>query len=221
MSPDAVHPARHRYGEVLFLSVVVLVFVIATPETTWSRAITLALQTATLLVVAATSHARAEVRRFRALAVSALGILLVAGAISDVLPVVHVLAGSAVLSALTPAALVGGLVRLLRERGVTAQAVAGALAIYVMIGLLFGSVAGVLARAIPGPFFAQGTDGTVSDRVYFSFETMTTTGFGDFTPGQPSGRALAVVAMLTGQIYLVTVIGILVGILASRPRSSS
>jgi hypothetical protein len=45
---------------------------------------------------------------------------------------------------------------------------------------------------------------------------MTTTGYGDLTPGQRGGRAVAVLEMLTGQIYLVTVISLLVGNLRRR-----
>jgi hypothetical protein len=66
--------------------------------------------------------------------------------------------------------------------------------------------------------FAEGGDGTQADRVYFSFTVLTTTGFGDFTAAQPVGRGLAVVEMLGGQLYLVTVIGILVGGLVTRRR---
>jgi Ion channel len=40
---------------------------------------------------------------------------------------------------------------------------------------------------------------------------LTTTGFGDFTAAHSGGRALAVLEMLVGQIYLVTVISILIG----------
>ena len=59
--------------------------------------------------------------------------------------------------------------------------------------------------------FASGTDGTQNARVYFSFTTLTTTGFGDYTAANRGGRALAVLEMLLGQLYLVTVIGLLVG----------
>ena len=67
-----------------------------------------------------------------------------------------------------------------------------------------------------GAYFTQGTDGSWGDRVYFSFTVLTTTGFGDFTAETSLGHALAVVEMLLGQIYLVTIIGILVGNLARR-----
>jgi len=80
-----------------------------------------------------------------------------------------------------------------------------------VIGLTFAWVIGLVARLGPTPYFADGTDGTESTRVYFSFTVMTTTGFGDLTAENPLGRALAVLEMLVGQLYLVTVIGVLVG----------
>ena len=54
--------------------------------------------------------------------------------------------------------------------------------------------------------------------MYFSFTVLTTTGFGDYTAATSVGRALAVVEMLLGQLYLVTIIGVLVGNLAGRRR---
>ena len=56
----------------------------------------------------------------------------------------------------------------------------------------------------------------LKDATYFSIVTWTTLGFGDFTPAQRFGHALAVLEMLTGQLYLVTVIGIVVGNFAGR-----
>jgi hypothetical protein len=104
----------------------------------------------------------------------------------------------------------------LGDSGATVQAVAGALSIYLLIGLMFAWVIGFVAHVDAAPYFAGGTDGTKGERVYYSLAVTTTTGFGDFTAAQPLGRALAVVEMLVGQLYLVTVIGILVGSLAQR-----
>ena len=58
--------------------------------------------------------------------------------------------------------------------------------------------------------------GDESARVYFSFTVLTTTGFGDLTAATPAGRALAVVEMLVGQLYLVTVIGVVMGSFGRR-----
>jgi len=68
-----------------------------------------------------------------------------------------------------------------------------------------------------GPFFAQGTDGTMAERVYFSYATLATLGYGDFTPADTTGQMLAVSEALLGQIYLVTVVALVIGRL--RPRN--
>jgi hypothetical protein len=102
---------------------------------------------------------------------------------------------------------------------VTLQAGAGALSIYLLVGLAFALVINLVARGGP-TYFVQGPHEALSEQVYFSFTTMTTTGYGDFTPATNVGHALAVLEMLLGQIYLVTVIGLMVGNLTRRPRTS-
>ena len=117
-----------------------------------------------------------------------------------------------------PVVIVRGVLRLLRERGVTVQAVAGALAIYLSIGLVFAWIISFITVVDSTPYFAQHTNGTAGDRVYFSFTVLTTTGFGDFSAATPAGHALAVIEMLTGQLYLVTVIGLLIGSFVERRK---
>ena len=121
-----------------------------------------------------------------------------------------------VVTAGIPVALVRGLLRLLRSEGVTFNAVAGSLAIYLSIGLIFAWIIGFVGEVSSTPYFAQRGPVTQGDKVYFSFTALTTTGFGDFTPATPVGHALAVIEMLTGQLYLVTVIGLLIGNFAAR-----
>jgi hypothetical protein len=126
---------------------------------------------------------------------------------------------AAIVTAAIPVAMVRGLLRLLVERGVTVEAVAGAVAIYLMLGLIFAWVIAIVAQVGGGTqYFAQHTNGSEGDKVYFSFSVLTTTGFGDFTPATSVGHAIAVIEMLTGQLFLVTVIGLLVGNFASRRR---
>jgi hypothetical protein len=113
--------------------------------------------------------------------------------------------------------LVRGVAGLIRDQGVSLQAVAGALAIFLLVGLTFSLAIDLLVRVTPGHhYFAQGAGGTQSEETYFSFTTLTTTGYGDLTPRTRVGHALAVLEMLIGQIYLVTVIGLLVGNLNRR-----
>lgn len=223
-SPGQERPVRreggYRYGAVLMLTLTVVLVVIGAPNADWSRALALGLEFAALLVVIVSSRDRAAVRKARALVVSAIAAATVIGVAAGVVPSVVTFVLAAIVSMLIPLTLGGGLLRLMRAKGVTLQVVAGALAIYLLIGLVFASAIGVMTYLTSSAFFAQGTNGTPGDRVYYSFTVMTTTGFGDFTAGQPVGRALAVLEMLIGQLYLVTVIGILVGSLSGRRRSS-
>jgi Ion channel len=116
-------------------------------------------------------------------------------------------------------ALVYGVARLVTERGVTLRAVLGALTIYLYMGLRFAWAVAFVSAVDSTPYFAQPDVGH-GDRVYFSFTVMTTTGFGDYTAATSVGHALAVLEMLLGQLYLVTVIGVLVGGLVGRRRGA-
>ena len=211
------HPPRFRYVAVLVLALAVVVFVIATPTTDWSRAVAIALEGLALVVTVATSRERSSVRHRRAAVVGMtmiIGVIIVA---LGVAPKWFTDLFAAIVTAAVPFALVRGLLRLMVERGVTVEAVAGAVAIYLTLGLVFAWVIAFVAQVGGSTqYFAQHTNGSGGDKVYFSFTVLTTTGFGDFTPATSVGHALAVIEMLTGQLYLVTVIGLLVGNFAAR-----
>jgi Ion channel len=96
------------------------------------------------------------------------------------------------------------------QNEVNSRSVAGAICVYMLFGLLFMFAYGVLATLGHGPFFAQGTDGTRPIRLYFSYVTLATLGYGDYTPAGNLGHALAVLEALIGQLYLVTVVAVVV-----------
>jgi hypothetical protein len=210
----------HRYGIVLAVALTTVLFLIIAPESSWSRAVGLLLSGGMLLVVIATSRGDVSLRKRAGLllaivtlaVVAAVGFQWIAQGIGAAL--------SAALVLTTMVQLVRGLAVLLRDRGVTVQAVAGALAVYLLAGIVFSFVISTMARVGSGPYFAQGFDGSESQRVYFSFTSMTTTGYGDLTPATSGGRAVAVLEMLIGQIYLVTIIGLLVGNLRRRRETT-
>jgi hypothetical protein len=211
-------PAEFRYGAVFVLTLIVVVFLIVAPATDWSHAVAFALQSMALVIVVATSRTRADVRRVRTAAGTLAAAAWALAVASGVLPTWLVLAAGGVVSIAIPLALVGGLIRLVRTHGVTLQAVAGSLAIYLLIGLAFAWVIALVDRFDPGSY--NGAEGAGGAWVYFSFTVLTTTGFGDVTAATPLGRALAVVEMLAGQLYLVTVIGVLVGSFGRRSAAS-
>jgi hypothetical protein len=207
-----------RYGGVLLLTLAIAVFALIAPDSGAVRTIELFAAGAALLVAVLTSQAPVTTRRVAAAGVA---IVVLVGGLTAAFEAPHpalTFAGTTVLLALTAGVILAGLVRLVIERGVVLQAVFGALAVYMLVGLVFAFLIGTLASAESAPYFASGTDATQNARVYFSFTALTTTGFGDYTAATRPGRALAVLEMLVGQLYLVTVIATLVGNLRHQPR---
>lgn len=212
MGPVIERLRGYRYVLVLAIALVAVIFAIVAPDTPVAHALAETLASATLFTAVVTSR-ETQLTRTRLAAIVAATIVAVAVATGlDAIPQWIGAAAALVALVLSLVVLPRGIVRLLRARGVSLAAIAGALAIYVLLGLVYGLAFGVAARLTSGSWFAQGGGtGTLSQHVYASFETLTTTGYGDLTPATRVGRALTVVEMLTGQIYLVTVIALLIG----------
>jgi hypothetical protein len=211
--------ARHSYGFVFLLLLCVVVWAIATPDEDWSRIVLLLLQGATLVVAGWTSAAPVRVQRAIG-TVAAIAILLAVTALAtgyDARGETSVV--GALLVLMTPALMIRGLRIALRDHGVTLQVVFGAIAMYLFIGIFFASAYGMLARWGTDPLFGNGAgDGTLGEHYYFSMITQATVGYGDFIPGSSPARSMAVLQALIGQLYLVTVLALLVGNLGRRPQ---
>jgi len=202
--------ARFRYGGVFAITVAMTVFVLIAGDSRLARAIEVFAAGTALLIAVATSGATVRTRRIAGAAVGiAVATVLLASATGVSAPTVP-LAATSLLLALSVGVISSGLLRLILHRGVDVTAVLGALSVYLLIGLTFAFLVGAIATGFSGPYFAEGIDGTQADRVYFSFTALTTTGFGDLTARTRGGHALAVLEMLIGQLYLVTVIALLV-----------
>jgi hypothetical protein len=100
--------------------------------------------------------------------------------------------------------------RVVRFERVTAQSLYAALSSYLLIGLMFASFFGALGYLVSGPFFAHGQPVNSQTLQYFSFTTLTTLGYGDFTAAGSLGRSLAVLEALAGQVFLATLVARLV-----------
>lgn len=99
--------------------------------------------------------------------------------------------------------------RLVRQDSINFRTVAGAVCIYLLAGLFF-ALAYWTMGAIQNPFFAQPGPKNSTDFVYYSFITLTTVGFGDLTALHDLGRLSSVLEALFGQLYLVSVVALLV-----------
>lgn len=108
---------------------------------------------------------------------------------------------------LTPALMV---LRLLMRPRITLDTVAGALTAYLQVGIFFAVLYRLIDVLGDGDFFAQGPE-PVDSFQYFSFITLTTVGYGDLTPGTDLGQLLASLEALTGQLFLVSVVALVVG----------
>jgi hypothetical protein len=196
-----------RYGIVLGLIVVDVSVVAASPGQGWWFVLTVAVRALTLLACLHAAQVSARAQRLAAGAVllalaSVAGSRIGAGA--D--PTLLARAVNGGLVALAPLVIARDLAS---HRRITGRTIAGALCVYLLVGMLFGSLLGVLAAA-GEPVFAGVADATDADRLYFSFVTLTTTGYGDLSPAPGVARALAVMEALGGQLYLVTVVALLV-----------
>jgi Ion channel len=99
---------------------------------------------------------------------------------------------------------------------VDGQTVRGVLCIYLLLGLLFSALHDFCAALIPHYLDGVGSQTTQSDTLYFSLITLTTVGYGDITPASNLARAIAATEAVTGQLYLVSVVAVVVS--RFRPR---
>lgn len=122
-----------------------------------------------------------------------------------------------ILAVMAPPAIVVGTARTLRARKqVTVEAVFGVLCLYLLLGMVFAFVYVLIGRLDGGAFFAAHQSLTTAHTLYFSFITLTTVGYGDFTAASNLGHTLSSAEALVGQIYLVTIVSLIVGNLGMR-----
>jgi ion channel len=214
-----IRPGEFEFAPLLALILVSLIFQLAAPEGNGARFVTLILQGVTLLLALRVSGTRKAVVHVARIAVAiaiigSTGLLLGTGGLAtDESKVVTLL-----LVAGAPIAIAMGVVRHVREeQGVTMQTMFGVLCIYLLIGMLFAFGFSVVDHLASTPFFVHGAEDQ-ADFLYFSFTTITTTGYGDYVPATNLGHSLAITEALVGQIYLVTVVAVIVANLRPRQR---
>jgi hypothetical protein len=96
--------------------------------------------------------------------------------------------------------------RLVARRTVDTQTLLGAIAAYLMAGMGFAFAYRALGALQAGPFFGSQGEGSFPEDLFFSFITLTTTGYGNLVPDANPGQTFAVLEMLIGQLFLVTAV---------------
>jgi hypothetical protein len=106
--------------------------------------------------------------------------------------------------------------RVVRDGRINLNRIMGAIGSYLLIGIIFAQAYRLLAEFVDGAFAIGGTpagfDAIASKLSYYSFITLTSTGYGDITPVHPYARSLATMEALAGNLFLTVLVARLVGL---------
>lgn len=110
------------------------------------------------------------------------------------------------------------IIQIARARVVTLRVIMAAINGYLLLGIVFGLlVATLMAYASwafvlpPAPAGSPPLPYRFSDHIYYAFMTLTTVGYGDMLPRAPAAKSLAILIAVTGQLYVAVIIATLVG----------
>jgi ion channel len=210
---------RERYG--VLLGAIIIAFAvqgIADPAP-WEQIFMTTLLAVTLMLAFWAGEAKPVVIRSGAVTAVLLVIASIAEAASGSVDAGAARVANALLVGLAPPMIIIGVVRNLRARqAVTLEAVFGVLCVYILLGMFFAYLYGSIDHLGGHPFFAGYQSATSAHCLYFSFASLTTVGYGDLTARTNLGHTLSVSEALLGQIYLVTVVSLIVANLG-RSRS--
>ena len=201
---------RDAFGLVLLLVLVTYVLTSLLDNHDWSAVLLMVATSMTSVVALTSSHAQARLVRI-ALLLSALTVVLAAiGAAGGDQTWLNL--ASLIQVSLLAVAMGAVLRRVVMTPNVGSRTILGALSVYAVLGLLFTFVYGAIDRIQGDPFFQGVAHPHGSDFIFFSYTTLTTTGYGDLVPGGQPGQLIAGFEMMAGQIFLVTLVAGLVSL---------
>jgi hypothetical protein len=216
-SPGARRRFTDSYGLVLVLLVISYFCAATLGGSSWGHVtVILALAATTWLALRASDVQRLPMRIAQALIPLLCVVAIIAQFIGqqDLTDVVSGLI-MVVLVLIAPLAILG---HLAKHLVVTVETFLGAVCVYLLIAQLFATSFALLATISGQPFFAQTTEPSTVDYIYFSFVTIATVGYGDYTAAESVGRMLAVTEAVIGQLYLITVVSLVVQNLGARRK---
>lgn len=131
-------------------------------------------------------------------------------------PVAAAPAATVLLAAIAPTVVVR---RLFRHRRATRATLLGAISAYLLIALAFFYAFLAVDHYEQADFFGEAQP--TSAFMYFSLTTITTLGYGDLAAHTETGRLLATAEAVVGQVYLVTVVAMVVALLTQNVSERS
>ena len=207
----------HKYGVCLVLILTSVIVQIAAPDSQVAHVLIVLLYGLTLLSAMTAADSPKSLYRLARIVVlflvlASAGLSFGGQEIGDHATRISTL----ILILVAPVVIIRGLIRHGIEEGVvTVQTMFGVLCLYLLLGLAFASAYNVIANLDSSSFWESGEE-TTSNFLFFSFSTMTTTGYGNLIPAGGMGRALATLESILGQVYLVTVVAAIVGNLGRK-----
>jgi hypothetical protein len=201
---------RDAFGLVLALVLTTYVLTSLLGNRGWSAVVLTIATSATSIVALTSSHVQARFVRV-AIWLSALTVGLAAiAAASDERTWLNF--ASIVQIALLSVAMAAVLRRVVTTAEVGSRTILGAISVYAVLGILFTFLYGTIDRLQGGAFFEGIAHPEGNDFLFFSYTTLTTTGYGDLVPGGQPGRMITGLEMMIGQIFLVTLVAGLVSL---------
>jgi hypothetical protein len=220
---DFAERVANAFGLVLILVIATYALGSLTAFSDWTGALTTLVACLAGVVGLAGAGARPTVVRYAAI----LGLVaVVLSVLSKLLDDLHLLGASSLVVVTLLLLAAGAILRtVLAETEVGFRTILGAISVYTILGLLFTFLYAALDRIQSAPFFGSGVHLESGDFLFFSFTTLTTTGYGNLVPAGQPGKMFAGLEMLMGQIFLVTLVAGLVslwhpGMLARRRGGS-
>lgn len=206
-SDSQVRKDLRTHLEVLTVLAAVFVAQAALPDKDWSRIFQVLLQTSALILTLRLGTLNRPVIIIGRVVVVLAVLTAIVIAVSD-LGRVSTLFVNLVVVALAPVAILKSIIA---HRQISWATVVGAISIYVSIGLFFACFHQVVFEFNDAAYVT--TNGLLQPATfqYFSFITLTTVGFGDVVAVTDLARTMVAIEAVIGQIFLVTVVALVVG----------
>ena len=216
-------PVRRRlqapdsFGLLLMMILLSMLAIAALADGPLERSISIVVLVFTLLFALRTSQASRRAMRVAAVTVPLIGVAAIVATTAWSEEGARTIAAGATLLLLFAVS-----VAILRRMGthvtISWETLLAAICLYLLIGLIFGSIYQLLASTNDGMLFAGSQPATNVNTTYFSFTTLTTVGYGDLTMAEDLPKMIAMTEAVTGQVFLVVAVGLLVGNLGRSRR---
>jgi hypothetical protein len=200
------------YGLVLLLIMVTFVVMMTLPPEGWGgRVAAVAIAGLTAIVAFTSSDVRPARVRLASVIVAA---AVVAAFLAKQIPSDRLLGlafgAVAILLAIAAVTILRRVI--IGASSVDFRTILGAISVFTLQGLLFAFLYVAFSRWSHDAFFTGVAHAESSDYLFFSYTTLTTTGYGNLVPAGTVGQSFAVLEMLVGQIFLVTLVAGLVSL---------